>query len=327
MNSIFENSHKPLPILSYPGCELTGIKVSELSRDSDKQAQVMKAVADRCDALAAVTLMDLSVEAECFGAEVVISETAVPTVTGVLLKEPEQAHDLMIPGVGAKRTGIYIDAVKKAKELIKDRPVLAGAAAPFSLAARLFGVTESMLLCYDEPETVEEVVKKCTAFITEYIGELKKAGADGVILAEPVSGLLSPALEEEFSAPYITQIAESVKAPDFAVIYHNCGANVTRMTTSIFSNGCDAYHFGNAVSMRDMLSFAPSSVPVMGNLDPVGLFRDGTPGQMKQAVNAILSECGKYKNFILSSGCDIPPGAKWENTDAFFESAKDFYGE
>ncbi|MCQ2461820.1 MAG: uroporphyrinogen decarboxylase family protein [Clostridia bacterium] len=324
MNSLFSDYHKPMPILSYPGCEKAGFKVSELSFDSDKQAQVMKAVADRCDSLAAVTLMDLSVEAECFGADVIISEAAVPAVTGVLLKEPGQAYDLPVPKVGEKRSGIYIDAVKKAKQLIKDRPVIAGAAAPFSLAARLFGVTETMLLCYDEPEAVKAVLKKCTEFIIEYITALKAAGADGVILAEPVSGLLSPALEEEFSAPYIKLLADAVKSSDFAVIYHNCGANVSRMTASIFSNGCDAYHFGNAVNMRDMLSASPASVPVMGNLDPVGLFKDGTPVQMKNAVNNILSDCREYKNFILSSGCDIPPGAKWENISAFFESARDF---
>ena len=56
---------KALPVLSFPAVQLMGISVRELISDSDRQAQGMKLVADRTDAAAAVSLMDLSVEAEC----------------------------------------------------------------------------------------------------------------------------------------------------------------------------------------------------------------------------------------------------------------------
>ena len=34
----------------------------------------------------------------------------------------------------------------------------------------------------------------------------------------------------------------------------------------------------------------------------------------------------KYPNFVISSGCDIPPASKWENIDAFFKAVDEFYG-
>ena len=61
---------KAVPVLSFPSIQLLGITVKDLISDSDLQARGMKAVADRTDAGAAVSLMDLSLEAECFGAPI-----------------------------------------------------------------------------------------------------------------------------------------------------------------------------------------------------------------------------------------------------------------
>lgn len=316
---------KPVPILSYPAAQFVSDDIEALSKSSELQARVIKSAADRCPGGAAVTLMDLSVEAECFGAEIIFSKSAVPAVKEALIKTAADAEKLEIPAVGSARSGIFIDTVKKAKQLITDRPLLAGAAAPFSLAARLIDVTEIMFMCFDEPEAVHTVLKKCTEFLIGYVKALKEAGADGIILAEPVAGLLSPELEEEFSAPYTKQLVNAVKDDGFAVIYHNCGQSVSRMTDSVFSNGCDAYHFGNAVDLKEMLAAAPADKLIMGNLDPVALSKDGTPGEMKKAVKDLLCECAGYDNFLLSSGCDIPANAKWENIDAFFAAAKEFY--
>jgi uroporphyrinogen decarboxylase len=58
---------KAMPILSFPSISLLNITVKELISDSNLQADGMKAVADACDTLASVSMMDLSVEAEAFG--------------------------------------------------------------------------------------------------------------------------------------------------------------------------------------------------------------------------------------------------------------------
>ena len=68
---------KPLPILSFPCISLLGITVRELISDSERQAEGMRLVAANPDAAASVSLMDLSVEAECFGAEIRVSDSEV----------------------------------------------------------------------------------------------------------------------------------------------------------------------------------------------------------------------------------------------------------
>ncbi|MBR2474507.1 MAG: uroporphyrinogen decarboxylase family protein [Clostridia bacterium] len=319
---------KPIPVLSFPCVSLLGITVRELISDSALQAKGMKLVADRTDAAASVSFMDLSVEAECFGATVSVSDDEVPTVKGRIINDMDEAQALEVPAIGSGRTQIYIDAIKKASEIITDRPVLAGMIGPFSLAARLLDVSEIMMDCYDDPDMVHLVMEKVTDFLIEYAKAYKAVGANGIVMAEPVAGLLSPSLEEEFSSPYVKKIAEAIQDDEFVLIYHNCGDNVPKMLDSILSTGCAAYHFGNAVDMeKDIISQVPADTVVMGNIDPAGVLRMGTPEGVREATISLMEKCCKYENFVLSSGCDMPPMTPWKNIDAFFAASEEFYGK
>lgn len=327
-NFIGSHPKKPLPILSFPSVSLLGVSVKEIISDSELQARGMKAVAEKTPAAASVSFMDLSVEAECFGCTVTVTDDEVPTIEEPIITDEDAAEALVVPKIGSGRTQIYLDAIKKAKEYITDRPVLAGMIGPYSLAARLFDLSEIMVNCYDDPDMVHTVLEKCTAFLLAYTKAYREAGADGIVMAEPVAGLLSPSLEEEFSAPYVKQIVDAVQDDCFVVIYHNCGDNVPKMLDSILSTKAAAYHFGNAVDLeKDILAKVPLDVVVMGNIDPAGVLRMGTPEGVRQATTELLQKCSTYPNFVLSSGCDIPPRTPWKNLDAFFAAAEDFYNK
>lgn len=309
-----------LPVLSFPAVQKMGITVRELVEISEQQARAMKIVADEVPALASVSLMDLSVEAQAFGATVRFSDHEVPTIIGQLVSDADAAEALAVPRVGDGRTGVCVEAIRLAKQQITDRPVLAGVIGPYSLAGRLCDVTEIMFLCYDEPDMVHTVLRKATDFLIQYCLAFREAGADGVVMAEPLAGLLSPDLSEEFSIPYVRQIIEAVQTDSFAVIYHNCGNAVIQMLDQIFSLNAAAYHFGNAVSMRAVLDAAPKSALCMGNIDPAAQFAEGTPESIAQATRELMQVCGGEPNFLPSSGCDIPPHASWENIHAFFHA-------
>jgi uroporphyrinogen decarboxylase len=162
---------KAMPVLSFPCIQLMGITVKDLISDSSVQAKGMKLISEKVDSLASLSLMDLSLEAECFGSEIKVSDGEVPTVTGSIVRDTESAQALKVPAIGAGRTSIYIDAVKKALELITDKPVFAGTIGPFSLASRLVGVSEAMILCYEEPEMMHTVLSKAAEFLTAYFLE------------------------------------------------------------------------------------------------------------------------------------------------------------
>ena len=96
---------------------------------------------------------------------------------------------------------------------------------------------------------------------------------------------------------------------------------------SITQNGCRVLHFGNAIDMADMMPKVPENIIAMGNLDPAGLFRNGTPETVKAATVELMEKCASYPNFVPSSGCDIPPLSGWDNIMAFFDGVNEFYAK
>jgi len=325
-SAAFRGGKKPMPILSFPSVQLMDIGVDELIADSETQARGMALIAARTDAAAAVSMMNLSLEAEAFGSQVRFSRDEVPTVIGRIVTSRADADALAVPDPKQGRTGLYIEAIRLAVQKITDRPVFSGVIGPFSLAGRLMDVSEAMINCYEDPDMVHATLRKVTDFIKSYTLEYRAAGANGVVMAEPLAGILSPALCAEFSTPYVREIAQAVQTDEFAFIYHNCGNAAPDLVDSIKTIGAAGYHFGNAVDMRIMLERMPGDVLVMGNVDPSSQFRNGTPESVRQATLALLEKCGKYPNFVISSGCDIPPISSWDNIDAFFAAVKEFYG-
>ena len=317
---------KGMPVLSFPAIQKMGITVRELIGSGDYQAEAMRIVAEETPkAAASVSFMDLSVEAEAFGSAIHVSDDEVPTVVGSIISEEDEADALEVPEVGAGRTGLYLEAMEKAAKLITDRPVFAGSIGPFSLTGRLMDVSEAMICCYEEPDMVHTVLQKVTGFLTRYINAYRETGANGVVVAEPLAGVLSPDLAEEFSAAYMKQIVEQVQTDDFIVVYHNCGNSVIQQIGSICDTGCRVLHFGNAIRMEEIVPLIPGNIAVFGNVDPAGQFRNGTPDSVKSATIALMEKCARYKNFIPSSGCDIPPLSSWDNIHAFFEGIDAFY--
>jgi uroporphyrinogen decarboxylase len=65
----------------------------------------------------------------------------------------------------------------------------------------------------------------------------------------------------------------------------------------------------------------------MGNVDPAGVLRMGTPELVKEETHRIMGNCCDHKNFVISSGCDIPPMTPWENIGAFFDAVNEFYAK
>ena len=326
LNELYNAERKQaMPVLSFPSVSLMGITVKELISDSSLQAKGMKLIADRVPSAASVSMMDLSVEAEAFGSTIRLSDDEVPTVVGSIVTSEDEANALRVPEVGEGRTGKYVEAISKAVQLITDRPVFAGVIGPFSLAGRLMDVTEALVNCYTEPDMVHATMEKTTQFLINYALAYKAVGAAGIVMAEPLTGLLSPELATEFSEPYVKRIVDAVQSDDFLVIYHNCGNSVVSMADSILRTGAAAYHFGNSIDIADMLAKFPSDVVVMGNVDPARQFKNGTPESIREATLDVMKRCCSHKNFVISSGCDIPPASPWANIDAFFAAVKEFY--
>ena len=312
-----------LPVMTHPGIEMNGHTVREAVSNGRVHYEAVMTLTRRYPAVAAATIMDLTTEAEAFGTEIAFSDEAVPAVVGHMLTDVESINRLQVPSLSAGRIPQYLKANLLAAREITDRPLFAGCIGPFSLAGRLYDMSGIMMLIYENPDAAHTLLAKCTQFIEKYCQALKQTGANGVMMAEPAAGLMSNDDCQNFSSAYVRYIVNKVQDENFIVILHNCG-NTGQCTQAMVSTGAAAYHFGNKCKMEEVIKDVPSTALAMGNIDPVSIFKDGMPFQMRQTVTDLLEKMRPYPNFVLSSGCDTPPHTPLANVDAFFESLADF---
>jgi uroporphyrinogen decarboxylase len=317
---------KAMPIMTYPGLEIVGKTVLEFVSDGEVQYNSIKALTDRYPTVASATLvMALYVEAEAFGSEIKYIQNGIPAVSKRLINSFSSLSNMKIPEIGEGKTCEHLKAAKLTTENITDRPVFGGIIGPYSLAGRLYDITEMMAAILIEPEGSHELLRICTGFLKKYARSFKDAGCNGVVIAEPAAGLLAVKECNEFSSFYVKEIVDYVQDENFIVILHNCG-NTVNLVNSMVSTGSAGFHFGNAVDMLDILPQVPSDRLVFGNLDPAGIIKNGTPEIIRTETLKLLNKTASYKNFVLSSGCDVPPGTRLENIDALF-TALDEYNE
>lgn len=320
-----QSSRCAIPIMTHPGIELCGKTVRDAVTNGDVHAEAICKLNELYPAAASTVIMDLTVEAEAFGAKIVFPEDEVPSVAEILLPDGEAIERLQIPTMEAGRIPEYLKANRLTAGRITDKPVFGGCIGPFSLAGRLFGLSELMIALYMEPDNMRLLLEKCTRFLTDYCRAIKQTGVNGIIIAEPAAGLVSNEDCKQYSSLYVRQIVEAVQEDSFMMILHNCG-NGGHCTDAMVAAGTAGLHFGNKIDMMKALEDTPADRLVLGNLDPVGLFRQSSAAIVYDTTEALLERTKGWTNFVLSSGCDVPPHVPEENIRAFYRALDNFNG-
>ena len=226
-----------------------------------------------------------------------------------------------MPQPGEGRTGVHLESVRRLRQTSGASFVLGCCIGPFSLAARLAGVSEAMELTITNQDLMHALVEKGTAFLAGYVRAFHAAGADGLVMAEPAAGLLSPRGLAAFSSAYVRKIAAGVADAEFALVLHNCAASVAHLP-AILETGLKAFHFGAPMDLVSALGRVPPDVVLCGNLDPAAVFLQSRPEDVAGRTAALLVATAAHRNFVISSGCDLPAAVPLANLDAFHDAVR-----
>jgi uroporphyrinogen decarboxylase len=313
----------PFLIGAYAGLEITGASVKDSVTNPIDQAEAVLALNNRLQTQFLLTAMDLSAEAEAFGCQVRMSDDEIPTVIGRMVTDEVGIDRLAIPAVGEKRTSVHLKTAEILINQATDLPVFAGVIGPFSLAGRILGESDALKLSLMNPPLLEKLLIKVTRFLIAYLMTFRTIGVDGVIMAEPAAGLLSPRGLSQFSSRFIKQIMDETQNEGFSLIYHNCGAKLAHLP-NILETGVGILHFSAPMDIKKALEQVDKNIILAGNLDPISVFFSGTVTEVMAHTQSLLNLTSGFTNFIISSGCDIPPHTPIRNLEAFYSTVKDF---
>jgi uroporphyrinogen-III decarboxylase len=132
------------------------------------------------------------------------------------------------------------------------------------------------------------------------------------------AGMIGPELYQQFALPAERRVFDAVHAScGVPVSLHICG-DARHILDAMATSGADVLEIDHLVPLADACRVVPESITLWGNLDPVRVLREGTPGDVQnaaaEAVATIRSQ-GR-RRFVLSTGCTLVPDTPAENIAA-----------
>lgn len=320
-NTIMELGHIPvLPLMGVNGVKLTNTSLKQNLTDADTQLKTLRALRKKYQPDGMCMLMDLTVEAEAIGLPVRIEENESPVVTGHNINTLEDLEAVKNAWKGnGGRMDLFADVVKN-MAADNDGLTIPYVSGPFTLAGEMMGVNELTMNTILDPDLVKAFLPVAVKVISDYTKKLFEAGADMVCVLEPTAMMISPDQFEEFSLAPFREILTNVD--NKPLILHICG-NTSHLIEKMGTSGAAALSLDWQIDMEDSIKKIPQDVLLIGNLDPVQVFLQGTPESVTSDTETLKNKMKPYKNFVLSSGCDLPLETPEENLVAFMDAARE----
>ena len=310
------------PLAGHAGLRLIGASVKEGLLSARIQAEAILAYYEEFRPEIVFPLMDLTVECEAVGAAVRYEPDDAPSVDRPLVREAADLDRLRRPEVGlGNRLGVFVDALAWARRhLPRGASLAAYIMGPFSMAGRLMdfaGLATSLVIA---PEIAHRLLAFCTEVLSDYLRALLAAEPDMVWILDPSTSLISPAHAESFSLPCLRRLIEEIRAAGKQAVVHNCG-RIEHLLPLLAGLAPDGLLVGSCMDMAALAEAVPEKITLYGNLDPTAYFVSARPEETAAATTALLAAMGGRRNFVLSTGCDLPPNLRLENLHAFFAAA------
>jgi uroporphyrinogen decarboxylase len=307
-----------VPLMGFPGTQLTHSTIWQNEFNADLQYRTIAALVERFAPDAAFFFMDLAVEAGAIGLPVLFPASGSPSVKQHPVKRIEDLAQFEVVDVRYDaRVRAYVDVMRRMKAGLD---VLAGAyvIGPFTLAGLMMGATQIALATIQDPDLVHAAARFATDVIIRYGEQLVEAGADMVCVLEPTATFISPKAFREFSGRYVKKIVEALETRS---ILHICG-DTKHLVEPMCETGVQGLSLDAPMDFPATIERMPEDVVLIGNVDPVRVMVNETPDEVRDSVRALLDRMAPYPNFILSTGCDLPPETPLENIRAFMEAGR-----
>ena len=150
-----------------------------------------------------------------------------------------------------------------------------------------------------------------------------EAGARFVGVGDAVASLASPQHFREFNLPYVSELIAGLRRAGARVKYHACG-NTKALVPLYAELGADIVNVDSLVDLRWVKQTLGTRMCIKGNVNPVRVLFQGTPQQVEDVCRRCIDDAGSGGGFILSPGCEVPPGTPPANLDAMIHTAKTY---
>ncbi len=303
-----------LPLVGSHAAALIGRGVDDLYAEAEHLIEGARAALERYQPDALPVCYDLQLEAELLGCDLEWRHSRPPRVSKHILVADGRLGRLEFPH---PEQGRLQEILKATQHLHREFPETAWGAVvtgPFTLALHLTGV-ELFMQMFNTPALVQDAIDFCSRMSQKLAHFYLEAGADFILLADPMASQTSPQQFQRFIQPALGPVIDAVHGKQAPVLLATTGnpEKLLQEMTSLAPDGLLVDADLPLATARKRL--AGMKISLAGNIEVGSSLLLGSVDEALRDATTCL-ERGGERGFILATGRDIPFAAKTENLDA-----------
>lgn len=237
------------------------------------------------------------------------------------LAEKSDLSTLKIPDpLGGGRMHDRVKAAALFKERIGREKLIEGwIEGPCAEGADLRGINTLMMDFFDDPAFVRDLFEFTVEMELRFAKAQVEAGVDLIGIGDAAASLVGPEIYNEFVWPYEKRMIDGVHALGVPVRLHICG-NTRPLLEAMGRLGAEIVDLDYPAPISEGRQHMGPKQVLLGNIEPAGILRKGTPQQVYDAVVACHEQAGP--RYIIGAGCEIPRDTPAENVRAMLKAAR-----
>jgi hypothetical protein len=187
------------------------------------------------------------------------------------------------------------------------------------------GLTDLFSLLIEEPELIDYLCEKILAQNLETIRRFAAAGGDAIYIddATATSDMISPAMYERFSLPYMKAMVDEIHRLGHKAILIYFGGIQDRLEL-IAATGADgllpeASMKGFVNDTAEIARRIGDRMTIFSNIDPVAVLQDGTDAALDAEIHRQIEAGRAARGFIISTASPITPSTPLAQVQKFLE--------
>jgi uroporphyrinogen decarboxylase len=188
---------------------------------------------------------------------------------------------------------------------------------PMTLATQLVGIECALYMAIDDPAGFERLLDFSTSVAIRFGVAQIEAGAHCPLIFDPSASMavIPASFFREFEMPRLKRVFDAFHTAGACAGWLHVAGPITSALASFPRTGADIINFDYCVDPHDIIAQLPPEVCCNGNIRSLD-FEEASPADILAQSRVLLDLFAQRSRFLLSSGCEIPPGSKPENISA-----------
>jgi MtaA/CmuA family methyltransferase len=312
-----------MPITMMFAAEQSGVPYGRYATDYRSLVDAQVQTAEKFDFDYVSSISDPAREAADCGAAVHYFDDQPPAIDEqhALLADTRKLLTLTAPDpVGGGRMHDRVQATALFRERVGQEKVIEGwVEGPCAEAADLRGINTLMMDFYENPQFVRDLFEFVIAMEIAFAQAQVDAGATLIGIGDAAASLVGPVIYNEFVWPYELRLVQAVQGMGVPVRLHICG-NIRPILEAIGRLHCEIVDLDFMVPVAEARAAMGPDQVLLGNVEPVGVLRNGTPDDVNRVIAQCHAEAGA--RYIVGAGCEVPRDTPEANVLAMRDYAR-----